>query len=87
MKEVSIILRSIWGHLGVTLGSFLACGGTSEPYLSQFDVDKLEMASVMGICAGLLGPKSAHVEQVFGFLSISEGVKTGPSNPEKRTLE
>ena len=28
-----------------------------EAYLSQFDVEKLEMASVMGICAGLVGPK------------------------------
>ena len=55
MKEVSIILGSIWGHLGVTLGSFLAYGGTLEPYLSQFDVEKLEMASVMGICGSLVG--------------------------------
>ena len=60
MKEVSIILRSIWGHLGVTLGSFLVYGGTLEPYLREFDVDKLEMASVIGIYAGLVCPRSAQ---------------------------
>ena len=64
MKEVSIILGSIWDHLGVTLGSFLAYGGTLEPYLRQFDVEKHEMASVMGIYAGLVGPKSENVEKV-----------------------
>ena len=47
------------------MGSFLAYWGTLEPYLSQFDVEKLEMASVMGICAGLLGPKSGNVEKVL----------------------
>ena len=45
--------------LGVTLGAFLACGGTLEPYLSKFDVDKLEMASVRGTYAGLVCPRSA----------------------------
>ena len=43
-----------WGHFG----------GTLEPYLRQFDVEKHEMASVMGICAGLVGPKSENVEKV-----------------------
>ena len=51
-----VIWGSLWGH-------FLACWGTLEPYLSQFDVEKLEMASVMGICAGLVGPKSENVEK------------------------
>ena len=46
--------------MGVTLGAFLACGGTLEPYLSKFDVDKLEMASVRGIYAGLVCPRSAQ---------------------------
>ena len=67
----------------VALGSFLAYGGALEPYLNQFDVEKLEMASVMGICAGLVGPKSENVEKVL--VCIFEGVKTGPSNPRKRT--
>ena len=49
----------------VALGSLLAYGGDLEPYLSQFDVEKLEMASVMGIYAGLAGPKSGNVEKVL----------------------
>ena len=53
-----VIWGSLWGH-------FLAYGGTLEPYLSQFDVEKLEMASVMGICAGLVGPKSENVEKAL----------------------
>ena len=36
------------------MGSFLAYGGTVEAYLSQFDVEKHEMASVMGICGSLV---------------------------------
>ena len=51
----------------VTLASFLAYGGTLEPYLSQFDVEKLDMASVMGIYAGLVGPKSENVKKRIGF--------------------
>ena len=47
------------------MGSFLAYGGTLKPYLSQFDVEKLEMASVMGICGSLVGPKSENVEKVL----------------------
>ena len=42
-------------------------GGTLEPYLRQFDVEKHEMASVMGIFAGLVGPKSENVEKVLVF--------------------
>ena len=60
-------LGSIWGHLGVTLGSFLLYGGTLEPYLRQFDVEKHEMASVMGISAGLVGPKSENIKKRAGF--------------------
>ena len=44
------------------MGSFLAYEGNLEPYLGQFDVEKLDMASVMGICAGLVGPESENVE-------------------------
>ena len=62
LQITRVTLGSIWGHLGVTLGSCLAYGGTLEPYLSQFDVEKSEMASVMGICAGLVGPKSENVK-------------------------
>ena len=61
--------------MGVALGSFLAYGGTLEAYLSQFDVEKLEMASVMGICAGLLGPKSGNVEKVLVFKAFLKGSK------------
>ena len=55
---------------------FSANEGTLEPYLSQFDVEKLEMASVMGICGSLVGPKSGNVEKVVvfkAFLSCQEG--------------
>ena len=31
------------------------------------------MASVMGICGGLVGPKSGNVEKVLVFKSIFEG--------------
>ena len=55
------------------MGSFLAYGGTLEPYLSQFDVEKLEMASVMGICAGLVEPKSENVEKVWVFKAFLNG--------------
>ena len=55
------------------MGSFLAYGGTLEPYLSQFDVEKLEMASVMGICAGLVEPKSENVEKVLVFKAFLKG--------------
>ena len=46
---------SIQGHLEVALGSFLTYGGTVEVDLSQFDVEKHEMASVLGICESLVG--------------------------------
>ena len=57
------------------MGSFLVYGGTLKPYLSQFDVEKLEMASVRGICAGLLGPKSGNVENVLVFKAFLKGSK------------
>ena len=44
-----------------------------KPYLSQFDVEKLEMASVMGICGSLVGPKSGNVEKVLVFKAFFEG--------------
>ena len=53
----------------------MAYGETLEAYLSQFDVEKLEMASVMGICAGLLGPKSGNVEKVLVFKAFLKGSK------------
>ena len=52
---------------------FSANEGTLEPYLSQFDVEKLEMASVMGICAGLVGPKSENVKKVLVFKGFLKG--------------
>ena len=47
--------------------------GTLEPYQSQFDVEKLEMASVMGICGSLVGPKSGNVEKVLVFKPFLKG--------------
>ena len=78
-------MASIWGHLGVTLESFLAYGGALEPYLRQFDVEKHEMASVMGIYAGLVGPKSENVEKVLVFKSSlkgSRGARGGHRNEQ-----
>ena len=61
------------------MGSFLAYGGTLKPYLSQFDVENLEMASVMGICAGLLEPESENVEKVLVFKAFLKG-QDGPGD-------
>ena len=47
-----------------------------EPYLRQFDVEKHEMASVMGICAGLVGPvgpKSENAERLLVFITFLKG--------------
>ena len=44
-----------------------------EPYLSKFDVEKHEMASVMGICASLVGPKTENVEKVLVFKGFLKG--------------
>ena len=62
-------LGSFGGHFGVIFGIW----GTLKPYLSQFDVEKLEMASVMGICAGLVEPKSGNVEKVWVFKAFLNG--------------
>ena len=59
--------------MGLTLGSFLVYGVTLDPYLAQFDVEKLEIASVMGICAGLVKPKSENVEKVLVFKVFLQG--------------
>ena len=40
-----------------------------EAYMTQFDVEKHEMASVIGIYAGLVGPKSENVKKVWVFKS------------------
>ena len=85
-------MGSIWGHLGFTLRSFSANEETLEPYLSHFDVEKLEMASVMGICGSLVGPKSGNVEKVLvfnGFFNGSGGPRGGQDHErpsEKRRL-
>ena len=36
---------------------------------------RLYMASVMGICGGLVGPKSGNVEEVLVFNAFVEGSK------------
>ena len=41
------------------------------------------MASVMGICGGLVEPKSGNVEKVLVFLRV----KRGPAMPAERTTE
>ena len=48
---------------------------TLKPYLSNFDVEKLEMASMMGICAGLVGPKSENLKKVLVFKAFLKGSK------------
>ena len=52
-----------WGHFG----------GILEPYLRQFDVEKHEMASVLGMYAGLVGPKSENVEKVLVVKAFLKG--------------
>ena len=66
----------------VALGSFMAYGGALEPHLSQFDVEKLEMASVMGICAGLVGPKSENIEKVLVFKAFLKGSRRAGGRQE-----
>ena len=64
---------------------------TLELYLGQFDVEKLEMASVMGIYAGLVGPKSGNVEKVLVFKAFLKrqkcdgypGAGLQPSGPDR----
>ena len=70
---------------------FSANEGTLELYLSQFDVEKLEMASVMGICGSLVGPKSGNVEKVLVFKAFLNGQRCDedpgaglqPSGPDR----
>ena len=57
-------------------------GGALEPYLSQFDVEKHEMASVMGICAGWVGPKSENVEKVLVFKAFLKGSRRARGSQE-----
>ena len=52
---------------------FSANEGTLEPYLSQFDVEKLEIASMIVICGSLVGPKSGNVEKVLVFKAFLNG--------------
>ena len=75
LQVTRVTLGLIWGHLEVTLGSFLAYGGTLETYLRQFDVEKHEMASVMGICASLVGPKTENVEKLLVLKALLKGQK------------
>ena len=69
------VFHRSWGHFGRTL----------EPYLRQFDVEKHEMASVMGIYAGLVGPKSENVEKVLVFNAFLKGSRgaLGPQPGEQ----
>ena len=55
------------------MASFLAYGGALELYLRQVDVEMHEMASMMGIYAGLVGPKSGNVEKVLVFKAFLKG--------------
>ena len=50
--------------------------------MKQFGVEKHEMASVMGICAGLVGPKSENVKEVLVFEAFFEGSR-GPKYPNR----
>ena len=64
---------------------------TLEPYLSHFDVEKPEMASVMGICAGLVGPKIENLKKILVFKAFLKGSKESrlfwdrlqPSEPDR----
>ena len=58
--------------------------GTLKPYLSQFDVEKLEMASVMGICGSLVGPKSENVEKVLVFKAFLNGSRRAGGRQENK---
>ena len=83
--EVSrVTLKLILGHLGLTWRLSSAYEGTLEPYLIQFGIEKLEMASVMGICAGLVGPKSENLKKVMVFKAFFKGSREpGVSQPCK----
>ena len=69
------------GHFGVNFGSFLGSpwshfwhlGLTLEPHLSDFDVERPYTVHVLGICAGLVGPKSRNFEEVLIFVCFVAG--------------
>ena len=54
------------------------------PYLRQMDVEKHEMASVMGIYAGLVGPKTENVEKVLVFKAFWWGLI--PIEPRRKSI-
>ena len=70
--------------MGVTLELVLAYRGTLESYLRQFGVEKHEMASVMVICASLVGPKSENVEKLMVFKAFLK-VQKSPEYPKCAT--
>ena len=45
------------------------------------------MASVMGICGGMVGPKSRNVEKVLVLKALFKGVKRAMRIPEKIMTE
>ena len=45
------------------------------------------MASVMGICGGLVGPKSGNVEKVLVFKAFFKGVKRATVIPTEVITE
>ena len=57
-----ITLGSLWGHFGVTLGLLGVTLGPFWGHLSHFDVEMLQIANVMSLCADLKGPKTENVE-------------------------
>ena len=57
-----------------------------ETYLRQFDVEKHEMASVMGICAGLVGLKSVNVKKALVFSLLFEGSRRPGGIQEDKQL-
>ena len=53
-----VIFGSLWGHFGVSLGSLLAYEGDFEILRGYFGVTS-------GSLAGLMGPKSGNLGNVF----------------------
>ena len=72
-QRILMILCVYGVNWEVTLASFLAYGGALEPYLRQVDVERHEMASMMGIYAGLVGPKSENVFPTTARSTFLEG--------------
>ena len=67
LQVTRVTSGSIWGHVGVASGTFLAYGGSLDAYTNKFDVDKHEMASVMGICGSLV----VHFGATLGHFGIT----------------